>query len=291
MKFRAHDTFAIRNGWLHKGMRHVVNNPRIFVDKDINPMDEFGIGANMVKALRYWLQATGLTEENTGNNRNQYLTPFGEEVWANDPYLEEDGTLFLIHYFLASNKDLATAWYYFFNHYKVVDITQESFVAGIKSYLLNILKEGESLPSDRALTDDFDCIVKTYTPNTSSSPESNMGSPLSDLSLLTTTEKSKYVKVNTKSSAINPLIILAVVINESSKNESKEIKISKLENDPCNIGKIFNLDALTIATYLDKLQNMEYITVNRTAGLDNITLRTDMDFIQCVQEYYRSIHD
>jgi hypothetical protein len=51
------------------------------------------------------------------------------------------------------------------------------------------------------------------------------------------------------------------------------------------------LDALTIATCLDKLQNMDYITVNRTAGLDIITLRTDMDFIQCVQEYYRSIHD
>ena len=199
MKFRAHDTFAIRKGWLHKGMRHVVNNPRIFVDKDINPMDEFGIGANMVKALRYWLQATGLTEENTGNNRNQYLSPFGEEVWANDPYLEEDGTLLLIHYFLASNEKMATAWYYFFNHYKVVDITEESFIAGIKSYLLNILKEGESLPSDRALTDDFDCIVKTYIPNTSSSPESNMGCPLSDLSLLATTEKSKYVKVNAKS--------------------------------------------------------------------------------------------
>ena len=99
MKFRAHDTFAIRKGWLHKGMRHVVNTPRISVDKDINPMDEFGIGANMVKALRYWLQATGLTEENTGNNRNQYISPFGEEVWANDPYLEEDGTLLLIHYF------------------------------------------------------------------------------------------------------------------------------------------------------------------------------------------------
>ena len=226
MKFRAHETFAIRKGWLHKGMRHVVNNPRIFVDKDINSMDEFGIGANMVKALRYWLQATGLTEENTGNNRNQYLTPFGEEVWANDPYLEEDGTLFLVHYFLASNENLATSWYYFFNHYKVIDITQESFVAGIKAYLLDVLKEGESLPTDRAITEDFDCIVKTYTPNTSSSPESNMGCPLSDLSLLATTEKSRYVKAATKASAINPLIILAVIINEGTKTNSKEIKLN-----------------------------------------------------------------
>ena len=52
MKFRAHETFSIRKGWLHKGMRHVINNPRVFVDKDINSMDEFGLGANMVKALR-----------------------------------------------------------------------------------------------------------------------------------------------------------------------------------------------------------------------------------------------
>lgn len=292
MKFRAHDTFAIRKGWLHKGMRHVEKNSRIFVDKEKNPMDEFGIGANMVKALRYWLQATGLTEENTGNNRNQYFTPFGEQVRENDPYMEEDGTLFLIHYFLASNENLATAWYYFFNHYKVVDITEESFVAGIKSFLLDKLKVGESLPSDRALTDDFDCIIKTYTPNLASSPESNLGCPLADLTLVAASkEKARYVKINPKASAINPLIILAVIINENSKNSNKEIKISKLENDPCNIGKIFNLDALTIATYLDKLQNMEYITVNRTAGLDIITLRTDMNFIQCVQEYYRSIHD
>lgn len=140
MKFRAHDTFAIRKGWLHKGMRHVVNNPRIFVDKDINPMDEFGIGANMVKALRYWLQATGLTEENTGNNRNQYLSPFGEEVWANDPYLEEDGTLLLIHYFLASNEKMATAWYYFFNHNYVTSCPDKtSYFGGVTAALHNTL--------------------------------------------------------------------------------------------------------------------------------------------------------
>ena len=39
MKFRAHDTFFIRKGWLSKGMRNVVANPDVFVtkDKDRNP--------------------------------------------------------------------------------------------------------------------------------------------------------------------------------------------------------------------------------------------------------------
>lgn len=293
MKFRAHDTFSIRKGWLHKGMRHIISNPRVFIDKKINPMDEFGLGANMIKALRYWLQATGLTVEGTnGNNRNQRLTEFGEIVWKNDSYLEEDGTLFLLHYFLSTNKELATAWYYFFNEYKVVDITQENFLSGIKTYLIN---EDDYQVSERALKDDFDCIIKTYLDNEKIvSPESNLSCPLSELGLISlSNERSKiYAKTTPSTSAINPLIVLAVIINENSKKDgSKEIKISKIETDTCNIGKVFNLDTFAIASYLDKLQNMGYIKINRTAGLDLIYLNTDWTFKQCVEEYYRSIND
>lgn len=61
MKFRAHDTFFIRKGWLSKGMRNVKIDPAVFMGAKGNPMDILGIGANMVKALRYWLQAVKLT--------------------------------------------------------------------------------------------------------------------------------------------------------------------------------------------------------------------------------------
>ena len=62
MKFRAHDTFFIRKGWLSKGMERIVEKPDLFVDKAENPMDILGIGSNMVKALRYWMQTVGLTQ-------------------------------------------------------------------------------------------------------------------------------------------------------------------------------------------------------------------------------------
>ena len=45
MKFRAHDTFFIRKGWLSKGMKYVCNKPDVFVDKNDNPMDVLGIGS------------------------------------------------------------------------------------------------------------------------------------------------------------------------------------------------------------------------------------------------------
>ena len=117
MRFRAHETFAIRKGWLHKGMKNVVNSPTVFIDKEVNPMEKLGLGTNMVKALRYWLQVAGLTTENQ-KTRMQTLTEFGELVWKNDKYIEEDGTLYLIHYFLSSNKKMGTSWYYFFPAYR-----------------------------------------------------------------------------------------------------------------------------------------------------------------------------
>ena len=65
MKFRAHDTFAIRKGWLNKGLRNIEKAPDVFISKDNNPMDVLGIGANMVKSLRYWLH-------NWINSRTQF---------------------------------------------------------------------------------------------------------------------------------------------------------------------------------------------------------------------------
>ena len=92
MKFRAHDTFFIRKGWLSKGMKYVQKKPDVFVAKDENPMDVLGIGANMVKALRYWLQAVGLTEEPSSGKRVQPFTSLGYSVFTNDRYIEELGT-------------------------------------------------------------------------------------------------------------------------------------------------------------------------------------------------------
>lgn len=68
MKFRAHETFFIRKGWLSKGMKAIKNDPMAFISKEKNPMDTLGIGSNMVKSLRYVLLAD--TMWNTFNFRN-----------------------------------------------------------------------------------------------------------------------------------------------------------------------------------------------------------------------------
>lgn len=124
MKFRAHETFFIRKGWLSKGMKSVRQTEgNVFIDKENNPMDVLGIGSNMVKSLRYWLLAVGLTEEKPSGKRTQSFTPLGDLVYENDRYLEEEGTLQLLHYRLSSNEENATSWYYFFNEFNLYEFT------------------------------------------------------------------------------------------------------------------------------------------------------------------------
>lgn len=106
MKFRAHDTFFIRKGWLSKGMKYVHNRPDVFVSRGENPTDVLGIGTNMVKALRYWLQAVGITQEPASGRRVQNFTALGNMIYEHDRYIEELGTLHLLHYKLASNKEV-----------------------------------------------------------------------------------------------------------------------------------------------------------------------------------------
>ena len=142
MKFRGHETFYIRKGWLTKGMKYVKKMPDVFTSKEHNPMDTLGIGSNMVKSLRYWLTTVGVTEEVfKERKRVQQLTDLGEIIYEKDRYIEEMGTLQLIHYKLASNLDEATAWYYFFNDFNISEFTREDFIASLKEMTLLEIKD------------------------------------------------------------------------------------------------------------------------------------------------------
>jgi hypothetical protein len=61
----------------------------------------------MVKAMRYWLKASALSEEkkNKKGKSEQFSTEdFGQLIYNNDMYFEDIFSLRLVHYKIASNK-------------------------------------------------------------------------------------------------------------------------------------------------------------------------------------------
>ena len=294
MKFRAHETFFIRKGWLSKGMKNIQNRPDVFVSKKENPMDVLGIGSNMVKSLRYWLQTVGLTTEPHTGRRIQNFTELGHIIYNHDRYIEELGTLFLLQYKLASNKDDATAWYYFFNEFNMAEFTKEDFVASLQNY---VLMNGDNVSvAMRSLNDDFTCIINTYLPrhrsNTSkSNPENNIDSPFGDLGLIDILNKVKktYKKSIPAITSINPWVAFAVIQDQA--NNRKEIGLNELLTAPCNIGKVFNLDAISMLDLLRRIEKLGEIKIIRTAGLDIIRILSDRTFQECVDLYYANLDE
>ncbi len=103
MAFARHETFYVRDGWLRKGLKNLDKyGVKFFRSKEA--ADVLGMGKNMVNSLRFWLRATGLM----GESDQQPKTEFGKLIDKHDPYFEDIGTLWLMHYQLLKNKELST---------------------------------------------------------------------------------------------------------------------------------------------------------------------------------------
>ncbi len=291
MKFRAHETFFIRKGWLSKGIKNIEKSPMLFSDRSINPMDILGIGANMVKSLRYWLQAVGLTEEIRAKKRKQVFTQIGEIILREDPYIEELGTLWLLQYELCKAEELATSWFYFFNEFPLNEFTKEDFVLGISNF---VKLKGEEVPS-RSIEDDFNCIVNTYIPRYKLNaqkirPEDNMDCPFGELGLLDLQngKKKVYRKTVPLKDSISPIILLACILAQA--DDAREISLQSILHGKGSVGKIFNLDVITLMDILGQAELQGYIRIVRTAGLDVIRIsKENMKALDFVEEYYKSL--
>ena len=292
MKFRGHETFFIRKGWLSKGMKYVKQNGAVFVSKDEKPMDVLGIGSNMVKSLRYWLQVAGITQEKKSGKRIQTFTPLGELIYQYDRYIEEQGTLALLQYHLANNEEEATSWYYFFNFFKMQEFTKEDFMNSLRNW---VTMQDESVNvAERSLQDDFNCIISTYLPRYKSSakyvsPENNIACPLGELGLVDyVSRENKIYRKNIMTAEQIPARIAWAMILSKHPNQT-EITLDSLQNDVGSIGRVFNLDVITLLRVLRNIENMGVLKIVRTAGLDVVKVLKMETALENIEAYYKEI--
>jgi len=289
MPFAKHESFYIRDGWLFKGLKAVNDHPEIFVSSDAP--ERLGLGKNMVRALRFWLQASGLTEERWNNRtRVQYLTPLGNLIWNRDPYFELDGTLWLIHHQLISSWAFATTWYWFFNHYAPTNFTRQEFIERLSQW--NIMQrqdEEREVVAEGSLKKDFDCLVHTYLADRESrikSPEDQIVSPLTVLGLLADfkekdEDNDKFIRryrfQSGSVTTIPPLIFLYILWNrqEIERPEASQVSLSVALREPMNAGRTFNIGMRAFEDLAVRLEDTNphwAVRLTRTGGLDQLTL-------------------
>ena len=72
-------------------------------------------------------------------------------------------------------------------------------------------------------------------------------------------------------------------------NGRKEIPLAEIQNKQSNLGKVFNLDTITLLSILNAAERAGYVEVVRTAGLDQLHITKDLSFLECVQLYYEKL--
>ncbi|SJZ77675.1 DUF4007 family protein [Selenihalanaerobacter shriftii] len=282
--FARHETFHIRTGWLRKGLKAIEKNNHIFLET-IPAMDELGIGKNMISSLRYWLQVTGLTEEDYDSNRQkiQEKKELTGIVLNYDEYFEDPSTFWLLHFNLCRNKEVATTWYWFFNHFNYLEFDKELFVEELINY---IRRTGEEPPAKSSLEKDFNTFKRMYLydPEDNNSPEDSLQSPFSELKLITKVDTDTYA-VNRPSIDTLPPRILFYSLLLSLEAGTKSVNVEEVLNQENSIGRLFKLNISLLYEYLEKLQEIGYLHLDKHAGLNSIQLR-ELSQDKVLEDYY-----
>lgn len=136
MVVNKHGSFYLRSGWGTKIIQAVNADDMIFTPaNEMQAVDNIGLGRVMIKALRYWADATGLTsEQKVQGGIREEKTDIYMLIDAKDRYFQKPGSLLLLHRNLARNDENATAWYWAFNElmYNSFEVTKILIIAPLR---------------------------------------------------------------------------------------------------------------------------------------------------------------
>ena len=262
--FSGHETFPFRYAWLKKGVDSLERRPDIFQSEDA--MVELGVGKNMVRSIRHWCLATKVLDDGDflPGSRTLRLTPsaFGRALFlapAYDPYLEDDASLWLLHWHLATNARRASTWYWAFNLFKEQDFTRDSLTEA----LTRVVEERNwSRVSKTSLQSDIACFLRTYVPGKrgiTSSLEESIDCPLTNLNLIVETgDEGRCRFVNGPKSGL-PTAVFAyalLVFWRERFPEQETLSVRQIVYGEGSPGRVFRLDDDATLHYLDRLERL-----------------------------------
>lgn len=184
LKFSGHDTFHCRQQWLSKGIKLIDSEEYTVFSKPEIAISKLGVGKNMVQSIQHWLKSFGLI-----NDKHDILDISKKLFLDNkgfDPYLEDEGTLWLLQYQICKT-NYASIFKLIFSEYFEDKVNLEFSESQIIQFIEKKLKNNSIREvSSNTLISDFKVFVKSYATPTKSlkTIEDDFNSPLLELNLI-----------------------------------------------------------------------------------------------------------
>lgn len=290
-RFSGHQTFPFRYPWLPKGIRGLEEDPGLFFRDDA--IVTLGVGKNMVSAIRFWCEALNLALVNgrlsVGRPTPLGLKLFGKQGW--DPYLEDLGTLWLLHWQLVDSPEIASTWSFVFTHWNR-DVFSR---ADLLEWLVVVAEKGADKRTSRnSLKRDLDVFMRTYVPSRQDgrrSLEDTFDCPLVELGLLRRIEGDLY-RFDRGPKPGLPVEVFAFALARYWSKRAKEqetLSFERLLYGPSSPGGAFKLTESSLATLLESLPTWTSLEYDETGGL-RLLIRRDpkklRDPLQFLERYY-----
>lgn len=289
--FSGHDSFQCRQLWLKKGY-DFVQAGKNFNDEDA--VIQLGVGKNMVSSIRFWLKAFNIIDS------KDIPTEFGERLFDDengyDPYLEDEASLWLLHYQLVKN-GIASIYSIIFNELRKEKLffNKETFLNYVKRF-----SEGNSdlNYNENTVAKDFIVFINLYISDPESSDvEDSFAGILSELGLLKiiNTEykdeqgrlKKKieyYIESNERDNLHEAVILFSILDNP---NYGNSISLNSLEFDLNSPGSIFALNRAGLMNKISEIvSEFQNITFTDQAGIKELQFKKKSDSYKILEAYY-----
>lgn len=290
LTFSGHDTFHCRHLWLKKGY-DFIKKGRKFTDDDA--VVELGVGKNMVSSINFWMRAFGIID------KDGLLTDFADYILddnGKDPYIEDEATLWLLHYQLIT-QNIASTYSLIFNEFRreKIEFTRDNFIAFVvrKAEELNM-----SQINKNTVSTDFEVLTKMYirTDAQSKDREDTFSGLLTELNIIQE-EKRKvddktvtFYSISTEDKTEIPDEVLLYTILDND-NFDKSISLYTIEQEFNQAGSVFAMGRTGLINKIESISsnkkfNKYGITFNDHAGIKELQFKEKPNKFEILKNYY-----
>ena len=274
--FSGHESFPVRYGWLKKGFDAIEADSAVLSTDEA--MVTLGVGKNMVRSIRHWGIAFRIWDPAAARSSELLPTGLGKALLQDggwDPFIDEIGTVWLLHSWLVGEPEYATMPWYFFSRPRVGAFKKAEIVGELEALASAQAVAGGRATARSTIERDFDVAIRLFAASRAVEGEDALDSPLTSLDLIHSTRDpgSFALSLGTQPSLPDGVFV-AYFVRWWARSPRHAIPFDDVCSAPASPGRVFRLTENALMDRLTALVRwLPAVQFDETAGIRQLLIR------------------
>ena len=273
--FSGHESFTCKSLWLKKGFDFINNNYNFNAPDAVM---QLGVGKNMVASIRYWMRAFGMAKNDELTTLATYLLDTDK---GKDPFIEDLGTLWLLHLLLVSSEEATLYNWLFVRLQKERKTFDRQNVVNFVHRLM--VEDGkQNLYNENTVKKDIGVLLQNYVLPLKAKALDDYSSLLIDLDLIRTADGKQYIfNIEGKRQIPWQIFLYAII---TMKGKDMTVSYDLLQD----IGLMFCMNDMEVIDMCQTIERIktEYVRYSDTAGIRQLQFIEELNSEEILNEYY-----